>query len=683
MKVFVCGTYADLTRERKAVFEAVDKLRHEHGAMEFFGARPNRPIATVLEEVRRSDILIVIVGSLYGSVIPGEDLSFTQAEYEEGFRLGKPCLVYLRDESVPIEPRFVERRPKYVRVLEQFKNTLKSQHVTATFRRPNDLALQVERDLTRLFVERAAEAGIGATASVPAPAPQLWTGALYSGLRKILDTMSSRVAEYLKAETCAIFLVAEENPNCLKLISQTGGKSLPSPLIPIQSVKNGGLTGHIANHGELFNDHGPALRSNLYATGTPPRHLPSGQCFSLLAVPIKDTKGRLLGLLKVENKTETKDPFVRGGTSGPVSPSDDVYFTEADETLARILASEVVLTIETLRITKTSRSLLRKLNENPTLQEFFHEVLMQGQRLTSADRWDITWWNEEKQRPSVGAALPEGKLRAGDLMPERSIASKVIGSGVKELIPNVAGARDYFASDDRTLSEVVVPVKYGNPPKTLGALNAEWFKEAGYDEQDVETMKHLADFVALGANLIESKDREQAAAFRDLQLVIGNLQKQESPVEVLRQVLYALVSSNFDRARIFKYIPEEEAFACLDSMGVEKAGAFQGHTIKTTNSKYAKFTMDHWQDNPSAAIRDPKSPKMYGPDPHAVALKKPKDMPWAVAPLVMMGRLYGYIAADNSNTRRPILAKDLARMDLFSTLTAQLIANLLRLPQKV
>ena len=229
----------------------------------------------------------------------------------------------------------------------------------------------------------------------------------------------------------------------------------------------------------------------------------------------------------------------------------------------------------------------------------------------------------------------------------------------------------------------MLPVKHGNPPKTLGALNAEWFKAAAFDEQDIEALKHLADFVALGAGLIESRNQGQAAAFRDLQLVIGNLQKQESPIEVLRQVLYALVSSNFDRARIFKYIPEDESFECLDSMGVEEAGTFNGQTINAGASKYAKFTLQSWQENPSAAIRDPRNPRMFGADPYAALLRKPSDMPWAVAPLVMMGRLYGYIAADNGRTRRPISAKDLAHMDLFSTLTAQLIYNLLKLPQKV
>ncbi len=39
--------------------------------MEFFGARPGRPIDVCLEEVRKSDLLVVIVGLKYGSLPSG------------------------------------------------------------------------------------------------------------------------------------------------------------------------------------------------------------------------------------------------------------------------------------------------------------------------------------------------------------------------------------------------------------------------------------------------------------------------------------------------------------------------------------------------------------------------------------------------------------------------------------
>ena len=100
--VFVCSTFDDLEQEREAVLDAIRRVQQRHNAMEFFGARPGRPIDVCLDEVRKSDLLVVIVGEKYGSLPPGMGVSYSQAEYEEGVRLEKPCLVYLRDDDVPI-----------------------------------------------------------------------------------------------------------------------------------------------------------------------------------------------------------------------------------------------------------------------------------------------------------------------------------------------------------------------------------------------------------------------------------------------------------------------------------------------------------------------------------------------------------------------------------------------------
>ena len=103
--VFVCSTFSDLSREREAVMNAVRRLQLQHDSMEFFGARSGQPLETCLAEVRRSDILVVIVGHRYGTVVTEKGISFSEAEYEEGRRLRKPCLVYIRNDDAPIAPR--------------------------------------------------------------------------------------------------------------------------------------------------------------------------------------------------------------------------------------------------------------------------------------------------------------------------------------------------------------------------------------------------------------------------------------------------------------------------------------------------------------------------------------------------------------------------------------------------
>lgn len=92
LTVFVCSTYSDLVAERTAVLDGIRKLKLQHDPMVFFGAMDSQPLETYLEEVRRSDLLVVILAHRYGSLVPGKKVSFTQAEYEEGVRTGKTII---------------------------------------------------------------------------------------------------------------------------------------------------------------------------------------------------------------------------------------------------------------------------------------------------------------------------------------------------------------------------------------------------------------------------------------------------------------------------------------------------------------------------------------------------------------------------------------------------------------
>jgi Domain of unknown function (DUF4062)/TIR domain len=149
LTVFVCSTFADLIDERTAVLEAIRRLQLQHDSMEYFGARPNTAIETCIDEVRRSDVLLVIVGHRYGTIEPSRGMSYSQVEYDDGYRLGKPCLVYFRDENTPVLPKHVERDSRSLQLLENWKAILAARHTVATFRDSNDLALSVTADIGR------------------------------------------------------------------------------------------------------------------------------------------------------------------------------------------------------------------------------------------------------------------------------------------------------------------------------------------------------------------------------------------------------------------------------------------------------------------------------------------------------------------------------------------------------
>ena len=87
------------------------------------------------------------------------EVSYSQAEYEEGVRLEKPCLVYLRDDDVPILPKFVEQDSDKLRLLKTWKQALNSNHTVAKFESWPKLAVQVAADIGNvLLVKATAEA---------------------------------------------------------------------------------------------------------------------------------------------------------------------------------------------------------------------------------------------------------------------------------------------------------------------------------------------------------------------------------------------------------------------------------------------------------------------------------------------------------------------------------------------
>jgi hypothetical protein len=210
--VFVCSTFSDLSDEREGVLDAIRRLKLQHDSMEFFGARSGQPIGTCLQEVRASDILVVIVGHRYGSIVPDLGVSYSEAEYTEGYGLKKPCLVYVRDDNVPILPRHMERDPNKLRLLEKWKEALHARHTVASFQDGGRLAVQVAADLARTIRDleevakaRAMARSEGGTALM-ADITSVITKALSQGvpeaslLSAIRSSVSSLLAKQQKRE---------------------------------------------------------------------------------------------------------------------------------------------------------------------------------------------------------------------------------------------------------------------------------------------------------------------------------------------------------------------------------------------------------------------------------------------------------------------------------------------------
>lgn len=95
MKVFVSSLITGFGDKRDAARRAIASLRREPVMAENFGARPISPQLACIQELRRSDRVVLILGADYGFVPPGSTLSATHQEYREA-RGTKPVLAFVQ-----------------------------------------------------------------------------------------------------------------------------------------------------------------------------------------------------------------------------------------------------------------------------------------------------------------------------------------------------------------------------------------------------------------------------------------------------------------------------------------------------------------------------------------------------------------------------------------------------------
>lgn len=103
-KVYISSTYKDLIEYRKAVSEALRKIRYDVVCMEDYVARDDRALAACEADVEDCDIYVGIFAWRYGH-IPNDDdnkalRSITELEYRKASGR-KTCLVFLLSDEAP------------------------------------------------------------------------------------------------------------------------------------------------------------------------------------------------------------------------------------------------------------------------------------------------------------------------------------------------------------------------------------------------------------------------------------------------------------------------------------------------------------------------------------------------------------------------------------------------------
>src|ERR1700745_1368216 len=169
LRVFVSSTLQELAAERKAVHDAVTRLRLVPVMFEL-AAQPHPPRQVYRAYLAQSQVFVGIYWQSYGWVAPGEQISGLEDEYQ--LSAGLPRLIYVKSPAP-------EREPQLAELLTRIRDAgdVSYQHFSAAA----ELQRLVENDLAVLLSERfeMAPSGDGAageaslTGAVPVPATPL------------------------------------------------------------------------------------------------------------------------------------------------------------------------------------------------------------------------------------------------------------------------------------------------------------------------------------------------------------------------------------------------------------------------------------------------------------------------------------------------------------------------------
>ena len=88
----------------QAALDAVARAAMVPVDMRYFAARDGRPADYCRERVAGCEIYVAVVGFRYGSMVPGEAVSYTELEFETASTAGLPRLVFLLEETAGLPP---------------------------------------------------------------------------------------------------------------------------------------------------------------------------------------------------------------------------------------------------------------------------------------------------------------------------------------------------------------------------------------------------------------------------------------------------------------------------------------------------------------------------------------------------------------------------------------------------
>ena len=361
--------------------------------------------------------------------------------------------------------------------------------------------------------------------------------------------------EILNIEACGVFLVPKNASRELLQVSSftdVRGDNFEPKRLQIRDTPKGGMTGYFAHKGEIIRLQGHDNIVNHRNNAGNTDHLASTGTYSVMGIPLKDRKKRLLGIIVATNKKNEEG-----------EPTEKVFFDEVDESIARILASQVVIVLENLRLFETLRDLLHTTQSAQSLKQVLDTILIEGLTLLNAHRGEIALWDEARQELIITAQSGESKtVVPGQPVPIPGIMYTLWQKDEPGIfVPDVTTFPNYHEASPQTRCEIAV--RLATTERKIGILNVESFQLGGLDEQDIEVLELVAQYAVIAVQIIGKEVR-----FRDIVTQFGDSRPSRDVLTgILESVrdIYGLTSSMIyiaddtkDMLRIVAFVNEEE-----------------------------------------------------------------------------------------------------------------------------
>jgi tetratricopeptide (TPR) repeat protein len=152
-RVFVSHTsdmaqYPESRSFVRAAIDAVNRAEMVPVDMGYFAAREDKPADYCRARVRDCEIYVAVIGFRYGSMVPGEAMSYTELEFDEATSAGLPRLVFLLEDAEGVPPGMADPDRS---AAERFRQRVRDAGlIVRTFNSAASLELEIFHALTNL-----------------------------------------------------------------------------------------------------------------------------------------------------------------------------------------------------------------------------------------------------------------------------------------------------------------------------------------------------------------------------------------------------------------------------------------------------------------------------------------------------------------------------------------------------